>query len=109
MAGSGQMVHITPAVWVWRTKGRIGYINPAACKVPNASSRGTKSIVADKLADWLHNCRRLTCPQCLKAGDKISNGLQVGGWAAKTTAVRWGGGGGGIASKQQTMSAVAHN
>ena len=69
----------------WPTSGLIGYMMPAVWRVPNASKRGTKSVVAHKWADWLHNPRRLGGPQCFKAGDKISNGPQVGGLRRFTT------------------------
>ena len=41
-----------------------GYITPAVWGVPNTSKRGTKSEVAHKWADWLHNPRRLGNRQC---------------------------------------------
>ena len=61
--------------------GPIGYIAPAALRVPNASRRGTKSEVAHKWADWLHNLCRLQGPQCFKQGDKIRGSPQMGGLA----------------------------
>ena len=53
---------------------------PAVRGVPNTSNRGTKSTVESKWADWLHNPYCLGAPQRIKAGDKVSNGPQVGVW-----------------------------
>ena len=42
--------------------GRIGYIIRAVLGISKASKRGTKSKVAHKWADWLHNPCRLGDP-----------------------------------------------
>ena len=86
------------------------YKTPAAFGVPNASQRGTKSVMADKWAQqlhnpyrfggpqhltasdmavahwwagWLHNPCRLGGPRHFTAGDKSSNRLEVGRVATK--------------------------
>ena len=46
--------------------------------VPNTLEQGTKSEVAHKWAGWLHNPFRLRHPECIKMGDKIIGGPQVG-------------------------------
>ena len=48
---------------------------------PTLHSGGTKSKVAHKWADWLFHACRFWGAQRLGAGDKISSGPQVGGWA----------------------------
>ena len=45
------------------TSGQISYITLATWGVNNTSKRGTKSTVAYKWADWLHNSPRLEGPQ----------------------------------------------
>ena len=60
-----------------REKGS-GYITVAAWGVPNASQRGTKSQVAHKWAQWLHNPYTLRDPRHFKAGEKIRSGPQRG-------------------------------
>ena len=42
--------------------------------VPDASERGTKSKVAHKWAEWLHNPCHVGGPRCFRAGDKIKSG-----------------------------------
>ena len=59
------------------TSGLGGYITLAVLGVPNASERGTKSEVAHKWGDWLHQPWRLGGPQRLRAGDKHTSGSQV--------------------------------
>ena len=63
------------------TNGRSGYITPAAWGVPNALERGTKSEVAHKWTDWLHQACRMGGPQRSRAGDKTGSGPHVGGLA----------------------------
>ena len=49
-----------------------------------ASERGTKSEVAHRWAEWLHNPCHLVGPSTLQGftvGDKIHSGPQVGRWA----------------------------
>ena len=62
----------------WPTSGQIGYISLAVLGVPKASKRGTTSALAHKWRDWLHHPCHLGGPQRFKAGDKFSNGPQVG-------------------------------
>ena len=40
----------------WTTSGPSGYMTPAVWKVPNISEQGTKSVVGQKSAQWLHAC-----------------------------------------------------
>ena len=62
----------------------VGWLQTlAASGVPTASQRGTKSEVAGKWAVWLHNPCHLGGPQRFRAGEKISNGPQVGRVATK--------------------------
>ena len=58
--------------------GPAGCITPAAQEVPDALKRGTKSEVAQVCAGWLHGPCRLVGPRCIRAGDKIRTGPQVG-------------------------------
>ena len=53
------------------------------CHLENTSERGTKPEEAHKWAGWLHNPCRLGGPQRLRAGDKISDGPQMGRVATK--------------------------
>ena len=64
----------------WSKSGRIGYITCAVWGIADASKEGTKSEVAHKWADWLHDPCHLGGPQCFKAGKKIRV-PQVGGLA----------------------------
>ena len=59
----------------WPTNGRIGCITPAIWEVANASEWGTKSAVAQKWADWLHN------PCCLGGVPNASEQGQNEQWA----------------------------
>ena len=62
----------------WPTSGPGGYITRAAWAVPTASERGRESKVAHKWAGWLHNPYRLGCLHCVRAGQRIEGGPQVG-------------------------------
>ena len=65
----------------WPTSGRRGDITPAAWGVPNALERRTKLATAHNRVEWLQNPCCMGDPQHFKAGDKNSNGPQVGGLA----------------------------
>ena len=87
----------------WPTRGPGGYITPAVWGVPTTSKRGTKSEVAQKWVNWIHNPCHLGRPQRFKAGDKIISGPQLGKVAI--TPALWGV---PNASAQGTESRVAH-
>ena len=55
---------------------------------PNSLERGTKSEVAHKWADWLHNPCELGGPKHFSEGNKIRSGLQVASWLQKYCQVR---------------------
>ena len=52
------------------TSGPNGYTTLDAWGPLNASQRGTKSELANKLAGWLHNPCRLGVPNALERGTK---------------------------------------
>ena len=60
--------------------------------VPNAAERGTKSELAHKWAQWLHNPCRLGGPQCFRAGDKIRSGPELAQKNLKPSSFFGGGG-----------------
>ena len=60
------------------TCGPGGYIAPATCKIPNASKRATKYIVAYKRAGRLHDPSHLPGPQRFTTDDTIHGGSHVG-------------------------------
>ena len=62
----------------WPTSGPSGNITPTVWGMPYASERETKSEVAHKWAQWLHNPRRRGGPQCFRAGDRVRCGRQMG-------------------------------
>ena len=66
---------------MWPTSRQIGYVTPTVLGVPTASQQGTKSELAHKWADWLHNPCRLGGPQRFRADDKDKSGPQLGGLA----------------------------
>ena len=61
----------------WPTNGRIGYITPTMWGTPNTAERGTKSEVACKWENWLHNPSHLWGAQRFKT----KSGLHVGSLA----------------------------
>ena len=61
----------------WPTNGPVATQN-LPCGGPLSSDGGTKSEVAHKWAQWLHNPLPSGGPLCFKAGDKIRSGPQVG-------------------------------
>ena len=65
----------------WPTSGWMGYTTYGIWMVPNASQHWTKSEMAHKWADWLHNPCRLRGPQHCTEGAKINSGSQNGGLA----------------------------
>ena len=62
----------------WPTSGPRGYMTVAVEGILDALERGTKSAVAHKWAQWLHNPCRLGDPRCFGARDKIGSGPHVG-------------------------------
>ena len=64
----------------WLISGQIGYIAPTAGGVPNASKQGTKTTLAHKWADWLHNPHCLGGPQCFRAGTKAAVAYKWANW-----------------------------
>ena len=62
----------------WPTNEQIGDVRTPVWAVPDASQPEGKSIVTQKWADWRHYAYQPQGPQCLRAGDKISSGPQVG-------------------------------
>ena len=62
----------------WPTSGPGGYITPVLSEGPNASKRGTKSVVAHKWAWWLHHPCRLGAPQRFRAGDQNQKWPTIG-------------------------------
>ena len=64
----------------WPTSGPGGYITPADRGIPHDSERGTKSKLAHKWAQWLHNpCRLGGSPMLESEGPKIRSGHGGGG------------------------------
>ena len=61
----------------WPTSGPSGYITPTICGVHNASTRGTKSEVAHKWANYQHHPYHLRGPQRFKARGKNRRGPVV--------------------------------
>ena len=57
--------------------GRLATSRLPSGVVPNASHRGTKSLLAHKWADWLCHLCRVGHPQRFISGNKISCGPQV--------------------------------
>ena len=76
--GGGAMLQSGAQNQKWPTNGPDGYITLAICGVPHASKQGTKSEVAHKWAQCLHNPYHLGDPLCFKARDKIRSGPQAG-------------------------------
>ena len=81
----------------WPTSRPGGYITPATLRVPNASQRGTKSVVAHKWAEWLHNHRRLAGPQRTWPRSGPSGYTTPAAWGVPNASQQWG-----------TKSEVAH-
>ena len=57
----------------------MGYMTRAMWGFTDASERGTKSEVAHKWAEWLHNPSRVGIPQHFRVRDKIRNARHMGG------------------------------
>ena len=62
--------------------GWIGYITFAVWGYPDASQRGTISIVVHKWVDWLHSPCRLGGPQHFRVEDEVGIGPHVSGLPA---------------------------
>ena len=88
----------------WPRSGPSGYITLAVWGIPDASERGTKSEVAHKWAQWLHNpCRLGGVPDALERGTKPEVAQKWAQWLHNPCPL-----GGPLCFRAETQSEVAH-